>query len=197
MGSDPAPFIANLFLYVYEDKFLTKLKKSDLPRARKFRHVFRFIDDLISLNDDDEFLNSHHEIYPPEMKLKTENVYNQAATHLDLNLEIKDKVICSKLFDKRDAFSFSVVRMPYKCSNMPYKMFYSTISAEVLRICRATSKYESFLLSVAKLISRMIKQGAKTLNIRKIMMKMMSRHWQCFSKFGLTSEKIASDISSC
>ena len=51
MGSDPAPFIANLFLYFYESKFLDKLKKEDLHRARRLRHVFRFIDDLIALND--------------------------------------------------------------------------------------------------------------------------------------------------
>ena len=30
MGSDPAPFIANLFLYLYENRFLNKLKKEDL-----------------------------------------------------------------------------------------------------------------------------------------------------------------------
>ena len=55
MGSDPAPFIANLFLYLYENRFMNKLKKEDLRCARKLRHVFRFIDDLIALNDDDEF----------------------------------------------------------------------------------------------------------------------------------------------
>ena len=63
MGSDPAPFIANLFLYFYENNFMEKLKKSDLPRARNLRHVFRFIDDLIALNDKDEFLKLHKEIY--------------------------------------------------------------------------------------------------------------------------------------
>ncbi len=68
--------------------------------------VFRFIDDLIALNGNDEFLNSHHEIYPPEMKLKAENNCNQAASYLELGLEIKNHVICSKLFDKRDEFSF-------------------------------------------------------------------------------------------
>ena len=52
IGSDPAPFLANLFLYVYESKFISNLIKSDPARARKFRHIFRFIDDLISLNDD-------------------------------------------------------------------------------------------------------------------------------------------------
>ena len=64
MGSDPAPFIANLFLYLYENRFLNKLMKEDLRRAKKLRHVFRFIDDLITLNDDDEFLRSYLDIYP-------------------------------------------------------------------------------------------------------------------------------------
>ena len=71
MGSDPAPFIANLFLYVYENRFMTNLKKNDLARAKNLRHVFRFIDDLIALNDNDEFMRSHEEIYPPEMELKS------------------------------------------------------------------------------------------------------------------------------
>ena len=43
---------------------MEKLKKSDLKRAKNLRHVFRFIDDLIALNDDDEFLRSYKEIYP-------------------------------------------------------------------------------------------------------------------------------------
>ena len=57
--SDPAPFFANLFLYVYESKFIDNLVKTDLVRALKFRHVFRFIDDLVSLNDDGEFNRSY------------------------------------------------------------------------------------------------------------------------------------------
>ena len=89
MGSDPAPFIANLFLYVYENRYMNKLKKSDLPRARNLRHVFRFIDDLISINDKDEFLKSYKEIYPEQMALKVENQDTNRASHLDLDLEIK------------------------------------------------------------------------------------------------------------
>ena len=109
-------------------------------------------------------------------------------TYLELGLEIKDHVIYSKLFDKRDAFSFSVVRMPYKSSNIPYKMFYATISAEVLRICRATFDYTSFLEGVSKLITIMQKQKAKTI---------ISQHWENFVKFRLAAEKIASDVCTC
>ena len=76
IGSDPAPFFANLFLYIYESKFINHLLKTDPARARKFRHVFRFIDDLISFNDDGEFTKSFREIYPPEMEVKQENIIN-------------------------------------------------------------------------------------------------------------------------
>ena len=79
---------------------------------------------------------------------------------------------------------------------MPYKMFYSTISAEVLRICRATSSYLFFLKSVKKLIIRMRKKHAETLGIEKIVTKMMCRHWQPLEKFGLSVEKNALHISS-
>ena len=51
MGSDPAPLMANLFLYFYENKWLMQLKRKDLVSARKFGNTFRFIDDLCAIND--------------------------------------------------------------------------------------------------------------------------------------------------
>ena len=196
MGSDPAPFIANLFLYVYENRFMTNLKKTDLSRAKNLRHVFRFIDDLIALNDNDEFMRSHKDIYPPEMELKVENENNYSASYLDLAIELNEGIAETKLFDKRDTFKFSVVRMPHKRSNIPQKMFYATIGAEVLRICRATSNYVFFLDSSRKLITRMCSQGADTEGIQRVLTKMINRHWEPFVKFNLSSEKIASDVSS-
>ena len=79
------------------------------------------------------------------MELKVENQGTAKASHLDLNLEIKDQVFMSRLYDKREAFKFDVVHMPFKYINMPYKMFYSTIIAAVLHICRPTSS--SYLFS--------------------------------------------------
>ena len=86
--------------------------------------------------------------------------------------------------------------MPYKRSNIPQKMFYATIGAEVLRICRATSNYDSFKDSARKLITRMGNQGADTQSIQRVVIKMINRHWEPFVKFNLSSEKIASDVSS-
>ena len=51
MGSDPAPFFANLFLHYYEWQWVEKHKKCNFLATRKLNNTFRFIDDLITIND--------------------------------------------------------------------------------------------------------------------------------------------------
>ena len=67
MGTDPAPFMTDLYLYKYESGYLKRLKKVNLRKARKFGNVFRFIDDLDAMNDGGEFSNCFKEIYPKEL----------------------------------------------------------------------------------------------------------------------------------
>ena len=62
MRSDPAPFFANLFLYFYKSKWMNELKKNDLIKARKLCNIFRFIDDLNSINDGGEFESNYSNI---------------------------------------------------------------------------------------------------------------------------------------
>ena len=70
MGGDPAPFWANLFLFFFEHKWIKKMRQTNNLIARKFSQTFRFIDDLIAINDDGMFENYHREIYPEELHLK-------------------------------------------------------------------------------------------------------------------------------
>ena len=176
MGSDPAPFMANLFLYFYENKFILEIKKTDIARAKRFSYVFRFIDDLNSLNDWDEFLNSHKDIYPPELELGKENDDPSQASFLDLDIKVEDGQFIYSQYDKRDSFPFSIVRLPYKCSNIPSNMFYSSIVAEVLRIGRTSFSAAVFLRRVKTLIQRMIKQGALAEELKKYLKRTFNRH---------------------
>ena len=102
MGSDPAPFFANLFLYHYEDKWLQNMKNENFQTARKFGNVFRYIDDLLAINDGGEFESNYLDIYPAELELKKENQRYNEATYLDLHLQIRNKQIKTTLHDKRD-----------------------------------------------------------------------------------------------
>ena len=190
MGSDPAPFMANLFLYFYENKWILKTKKSNLKEARMFGNTFRFIDDLIAINDGGTFEKNYKNIYPEELELKKENHDINEATFLDLNIHISNSNNFNiSLFDKRDTFPFSIVRMPFLCSNIPTKMFYSSLGAEILRIARANNNKISFVKSTKGIINRMFNQGANRTRIANTLKKVFGRHFEVFCEFSPTSEE--------
>ena len=70
--------------------------------------------------------------------------------HLEIN--IIDNKFIYKLYDKREDFNFSNVRMPYKCSNIPESIFYSALVGEFLRIARSSSLFTDFSLSLGLLV---------------------------------------------
>ena len=55
-------------------------------------------------------------------------------------------------------------------------MFNSTITSEILRICRATSEYENFISSSDVLLSRMFKQGGTKSQIKSSLLRSIYRH---------------------
>ena len=126
MGIDPAPFWANLYLYVYEFRFIKLLMSTNKGKAMKFRYATRFIDDECNLNDGGEFGRSFHLIYPSDLQLKCEH-QGTHATYLDLEIYVCDGIFIYKLFDKRDGFPFFIVRMPDLNGNIPSHVFYGSV----------------------------------------------------------------------
>jgi hypothetical protein len=52
MGTNCAPFLADLFLYSYESEFHQKLlKDKKIHEARAFNFTYRYIDDVLSINN--------------------------------------------------------------------------------------------------------------------------------------------------
>ena len=97
------------------------------------------------MNDLDEFLNSYKDINPSELELGKENDDPSQASFLDLDTKVEDGQFIYSKYDKRGAFPFSIARLPYKCSNIPSNMFYSSIVAGCLRIGRASFSAAAFL----------------------------------------------------
>ena len=160
MGLDPVPFFANILLFFYKSRWLKSIKNINYGIARKFSNIFRFIDDLIAINDGNEFENHYNEIYPSELILKKENSSHTETTFLDFYLCINEGQIQTSLCDKRNSYNFNVVRFPYKSSTIQSKMFFVNISAEILRICQATSSVVQFIKTPEMFLHRMLKQGA-------------------------------------
>ena len=194
MGNDPAPFWANLYLYHYENVFITRLIRTDKCRDFKFKNCFRFIDDACNLNDGGEFERCYMEIYPDELKLKCEPKGDHA-TFLEIDIKIKDGIFVYKLFDKRDNLPFFIVRMPDLNGNITSHVFYGSFMSEILRIARASLLYEDFLVKFKELIRRILNQGASSPVLMKQINKVVSNHPEAFQSFSVGMPILFKDLT--
>jgi hypothetical protein len=107
MSTNCAPLLADLFLYSYEAYFIQGLlKKNEKRLARSFNLTFRYIDDVLSLNNS-RFGDFVDRIYSIELEIKDTTDTDRSASYLDLHLEIDSKGrLRTKLYDKRDDFNF-------------------------------------------------------------------------------------------
>ena len=193
MGIDPAPFWANLFLYQFEQRYMSDLISTDKVKARHFHSTKRFIDDLCAINDGNLFGRVYRDIYPEELELKLEHSGTHAS-FLNLDITINEGIFVYKLFDKRDAFPFSIVRMPHMDSNIPESIFYSALVGEFLRIARSTLLLEDFQGKAKSLCQRMQSQGANRDITKRYLQKIISRHEEDFSRFTISSYDLIQQI---
>ena len=86
--------------------------------------------------------------------------------------------------------------MPDLSGNIPEHVFYGSIMSEVLRIARATLKYEDFLAKVRKLFMRMINQGATNEKLLRQIDRACYRYHSSFKSFDKNSNEMKADIFS-
>ena len=174
---------------------MNERKKNDLIKARKLCNIFKLIDDLNSINDGGEFKSNYSNIYPVELQLGKEDTDKNEASFLDLNIKIKDGKFHFGLFDKRDSFPFSIVRMPDKSSNVPSSIVYSAIGTESLRIARASNNPESFSTAIKPLIARMSRQGVSIGKINSSILKFFNKHHSDFNNVCQSKQELLNLIS--
>ena len=88
MGTNCAPLLAHLFLYSYEAEFVQKLLRDNNKKlAVSFNHTFRYIDDVVCINNHN-FHNHVHLIYPEELEIKDTTESDKSASYLDILLNI-------------------------------------------------------------------------------------------------------------
>ena len=88
MGTNCAPLLAALFRYSHKADFIQGLlKKNEKKLARSFIFTFRYIDDVLSLNNS-RFGDFVDRIYPIELEIKDTTDTDTSASYIDLHLEI-------------------------------------------------------------------------------------------------------------
>ena len=160
MGTNCAPLLADLFSYSYESEFLQKLiKDKKIHEARAFNFTYRYIDDVLSINNSrfGEFLPL---TYPPELEIKETTDTASSAPFLDLYLEFDDSgQISTTIYDKWDDFNSKIIHLSNVCSNIPASPAYDVYISQLIRYARASSNYSDFLKCHLYLRNMLLDQG--------------------------------------
>ena len=148
MGTNCAPLLADLFLYSYETDFIQwLLTKNEKKLARSFNFTFRYIDDVLSLNNS-KFGDFVDRIYPIELEIKDTTDTVRSASYLDLHLEIdseREREGEAVKNYKRDEFNFPIVNFSFICSNIPAAPAYGVCTSQLIRYSGACDSYKDFL----------------------------------------------------
>jgi hypothetical protein len=179
MGTDCAPYLANLTLFAYEFKYmLNKLKHGERGICRKLSNNFRYIDDITSINDDGVFGNIYHEIYPDSLVLKKVNGSPTQANVLDINITVWNGEFICKLYDKRVDFPFKCNVFPSPLSNISSKCLYNVYYTELLRYYKICSTLPLFLNEVKNLNQKLVFKHYKREKLCITFLKFARRHME-------------------
>ena len=195
MGTNCAPLLADLFLYTYEADFIQSLKTKGLKKtAQSFCYTFRYIDDVLSLNNS-RFGDYIDFIYPEELEIKDTTETSMCASYLDILLEIdKNQHLTTRLYDKRDDFNFPIVNFPFLCSNIPECPAYGVYISQLIRYARACSEYQDFLARGLILTNKLLKQGYVAVKLKTAFKKFYGRHHELVNKYNRSVSDIIADL---
>ena len=188
MGTNCAPYLANLFLYAYEMSYIEDKSRVNQQIAINLADVFRFQDDSIVFNDQDTFLAKWREIYPIEMQLEQTNTGN-TCTFLDLRIEINNGKFIYKSYDKRQDFDFNIINYPDLHGNVPVIPSYGVFTSQLIRFCEINGDTDNFKSDVLSLMQKLVIQNFDITVLKAKFRKFYSTNIIRWSKFGYDIEK--------
>ena len=187
MGSDPAPFQANLGLYFYEFQFQNKYKNRMI--AYKLNHTQRYIDDVNCKNDNGTFQQQMQQIYPSELELTKENQGTSSGSVLEIELSIKNKKFETKIYDKRDEFSFNIIKYPSADSNIHDTTIHGVFVSQLVRYLRVSSKLSFFIDRASRLFYDIHSKGIPNKSLQGLFIKFLRKNEEV-KKFNQSNDNI-------
>ena len=194
MGTNCAPLLADLFLHSYESEFLqTLIKDKKIREARSFNFTYRYIDDVLSINNPD-FSNWISLIYPSELEIKETTDTASSASFLDIFLEFDSSGhLSTRIYDKRDDFNFEIINFPHLSSNIPTSPAYGVYISQLIRYARACSSYSEFVKRHRCLSKKLMNQGFQKERLVLFLKKFIGRYQDLIDKYSVSVSEIIQD----
>ena len=195
MGTNCAPLLADIFLYSYEEEFIQSLLSTGKKKlASQFNFTYRYIDDVLSINNTD-FENYLGQMYPAELEIKHTTESNTSSSYLDLLLSIEsDCQLRTSLYDKRDDFKFHITNFPFLSSNIPSSPAYGVFISQLIRYARAYSSYKCFILRASRLSSMLLGQEYVMERLKPSLGKFYGRYEDLIKHYEVSLSQMLHDI---
>ena len=144
--------------------------------------------DLLNI-DTIQFEHMVHRIYPTELQLNKANASDTEAAFLDLNLSIHNDIVSTKIYDKRDAFNFDIVKFPFLDGDVHQRPSYSVYISQLIRFARASSHVTDFNNRNKFLTAKFLKQAYRYHKLRKAFSKFYCRYFELIEKYHVSLKK--------
>ena len=169
MGTNCVPLLVDLFLYSYKAYFIQGfLKKNEKKLARSFNFTFRYIDDVLSL-DNFRFGDLVDRIYPIELRIQDTRY-------------------------QRDDFNFPILNFPFICSNVLAAPAYGVYISQLIRYSRACGSYQDFLDRGLLLTRKLLNQGIVLVKLKSSVRKLYCPHHDLVDRYGISVSQITTDM---
>jgi hypothetical protein len=168
--------------------------EADQVEYKSCTGMFRYIDDLIALNNPkfDEFVA---QIYPASLVLNKENKDDNEATFLDLEIKVHNGHFITNLYDKRDAFNFDIVKNMNLSGNVPFSKSHGVVVGLLLRFALCCHHRSHFIERARRLIDRLRAQYFSYDLLRRKCVTFYDRYTHKLLKFGFISpEKFITEL---
>ena len=111
----------------------------------------------------------------------------RSAPYLDLHLEIDNRGrLSTKLYDKRDDFTFPIVNFHFLCGNIPAAPAYGVYLSQLDRSSRACDVYRDFLDRARLLTDKLMRQGYVAKRLKSSLLNLYGRHHDLVDGFETT-----------
>ena len=130
------------------------------------------------------------QIYPTVLQLNKANSSDIEAPFLDLNLSIKNRIVSSKIYDKRDDFNFEIVNFPFLDGDVPRSPSYGVYISQLIRFARVFSNVDDYNNRSLFLTAKLLKKGYGYHKLRKVFSKFYHRHSELIVKYNIGSKTL-------
>jgi len=171
MGTNCAPFLANILLYMYELEFFEKfVQENDVVNdenakdfMRRMSYCTRYIDDLWNpAVAGATFQQATVQMYPDWLKLGDPEDEGADVNYLDMNIWNEGDRWHSRLYDKRVGLvkkGLKLNKFPHPTSKLSVRCKLGIITSQLHRFEVACTKTKDFMKAAVRLYTEFIKKG--------------------------------------